>query len=419
MRRSAGAKANLRALSLKGGHQGWLVLLLLGLAEVPPAYAQAMPPAGGGSRGAAAALAAEARQALRQNEYAKAAAALERLLKMTPETAEVHANLALAYYHLGRLDGAAQQARQALKLKPSLAYPRFVLALSLAESGRCREALPYLREDYPQATDPPLKRSIGTEAVRCAMSLNQPDQAVDWIRSLTASYPDDPEVLYLASHVYSELSTQASQHLLATAPDSYQAHQFNAEVLAFEGKLDEAISEYHKVLSLKPNLPGIHYQLGQLLLAGAKNPSAVDEARREFEEELKVDPHNAAAEYELGEMARQSRQWNEAIAHFQRAAGVDPDFAEALIGLGKSLISAGRTPEAVEPLKRAVEVAPENPNAHYQLSFAYRRLGQEAEAAKELAAYREAQTNLRRKQQSIRAGILGNMVQPQSSDPPE
>jgi tetratricopeptide (TPR) repeat protein len=364
-------------------------------------------------------IAAEAEEALRKGDYSKAIENLQKLERIAPGIAEIHANLATAYYSLGRFDAAAQQARVALKLKPSLIQAHFFLGLSLAQSDRCKEALPYLEKDYPRAPDSQLKRALGSEALRCAMYANQPDRAVDFVRLLNRDFPDDPDLLYLSSHVYSDLSTQASQRLLTTAPESFQAHQLNAEVLEIQGKLNEAAEEYRKVLSLNPNLAGIHYQLGELLLAGERGPNTLEEARREFEEELKLHPRNSAAEYELGEMARQARQWDDAMEHFNRALSLDPQFGEALIGLGKSLVSAGRPQQAVAPLEQAVKLEPGNANAHYQLSFAYRRLGRDQEAAKELAAYREAHDKVRGSMQRIRTGILGNIAQPQTDAPPE
>jgi len=375
---------------------------------------QSSPPAGD-----RAALAAEAQEALQKGDNASAIKSLEKLEKLEPRMAEIHANLATTYYFVGRYDDAAREASEALKLKPSLTHAHFFLGLSLAESNRCQQALPYLEEDYRRAPDPQMKHALGTDDVRCAMSLGQADRAVEFLRALSHDFPDDPDLLYLSSHVYSDLATRASERLLTTAPESYQAHQFNAEVLELQGKLGEAGDEYRKVLSLRPGLAGIHYRLGNLLLAGERGPHTLEAARAEFEEELKFDPGNAAAEYQLGEMARQARDWSEAIEHFRRASSLDPQFADALIGLGKSLASAGRAEEALQPLEQAVTLAPGNPNAHYQLSFAFRRLGRDQEAAKELAAYRETYAKFTKTKQNIRTGILGNIVQPQTDSPPD
>jgi tetratricopeptide (TPR) repeat protein len=354
---------------------------------------------------------------MQNRDYATAIKNFEGLLQIVPGVAEIHANLATAYYSAGRYEDAVREGHMAIKLKPSLTTAHVFLGLSLAESAHCKEALPYLEKDYTRAPDATLKRAVGTDALHCAMDLNEPDKTLDFVRFLNRDFPDDPDLLYLSSHVYSDLSTQASQRLLTTAPGSYQAHQLNAEILVIQGKFSDAIEEYRKVLSLNPNLNDIHYEIGRLLLAG--EPNTLDQARQEFELELKIDPRNAVANYELGEMARQARQWSDAIEYFGRAANLDSQFAEALIGLGKSLVSAGRAPEAVAPLERAVELQPGNPNAHYQLGFAYRRLGREQEAARQLAAYRESHDKATQKMQRIRAGILGNIAQPQSDTPPE
>ena len=363
-------------------------------------------------------LADQAQAALASGDNSRAILALEKLVKLKPAIAELHANLGTAYYFSERYGDAAREYRQALKLKPGLTNAHYFLGASLAESGDCEQALPYLERDYPRATDPPLKRTLGTDAVRCEMALDQPDQAADALRSLSRLFPNDPELLYLCGHVYSELATQASERLLQTAPGSYQAHLFNAEVLEMQGKLDDAAAEYRKVLSLNPHLPGIHYRLGRLLLAGSDDPGKLTQARHEFEEELKIDPYNASAEYELGDMSLQARQWDDAIEHFRRAAELEPRFTDALIGLGKALVSAGRVQDAVLPLEEAVKADPDNANAHYQLSFVYRRLGQDQDAERELAAYRQDHEKFINARQAIRAGMLGDITR-QSESPPQ
>src|SRR5207249_234228 len=93
----------------------------------------------------------------------------------------------------------------------------------------------------------PMKRTIGTDAIRCSLFLDQGGDAVDLLHSLNRDFPNDPDLLYLSSHVYSDLSTRASQQLLNTAPESYQAHQLNAEVLELQGKNSEAADEYRRV----------------------------------------------------------------------------------------------------------------------------------------------------------------------------
>lgn len=403
--------------------RAFILLIAVGLFRLPGraqghATGSSRPSSQGVPSGADARIAA-AQDILRKGDRSQGVATLEKQVKISPGVAELHANLAAAYYSVGRFGDAAQQARDALKLKPSLTNAHLFLGLSLAQCGRCEEAQSYLAKDYPRVANPRVKRVVGIESLRCAIDRNDPDKALDLVRPLKRDFPDDPDVLYLSSHAYSQLSTRASQRLLMSAPGSYQAHQLNAESLEIEGRLDEAAAEYRKILARSPNVAGIHYRLGELLLAGERGPSTLNDARREFQEELKIDPRNAAAEYEIAEMARQARQWNDAIEHFKRAASLDPQFAEALVGLGKSLVSAGRPQDAVAPLERAAELKPSDANVHYQLSFAYRRLGREREAATQLSLYREAHDRLEKSKLLIRAGMAGNIAQPQTDTPPE
>lgn len=91
-------------------------------------------------------------------------------------------------------------------------------AAQLAESGHCREALPLLKQVLARAADPGQKRRLGLDAVRCAINLNDTDSAADFVRALKKQFPRDPEVLYVAVHVFSDLSVRSSQELSAIAP---------------------------------------------------------------------------------------------------------------------------------------------------------------------------------------------------------
>ena len=138
------------------------------------------------------------------------------------------------------------------------------------------------------------------------------------------------------------------------------------------------------VLKSNPQLPGIHYRLGRLLLSKPATPTVKEEARKEFEEELRINPSNAGAEFVLGELARQAENYPEAIERFTRATKMDAMFADAFIGLGRSLLDAQKGAEAVPPLERAEKLQPDNPTVHFLLANAYRRSGRQADADREV-----------------------------------
>jgi tetratricopeptide (TPR) repeat protein len=263
--------------------------------------------------------------------------------------------------------------------------------IDLAKAGHCKEALPLLKQEMSLHTaSKDLKREAGFAGVRCAMFADQPEAAVDFLRALNREFPHDPDVLYISVHTYSDLSTRASQELATTAPNSYQAHELNAESLELQGKWDAAAKEYKLVLEQNPRLPGIHFRLGRLLLSKPDPAATVaEDAKKEFQQELEIDPNNAGAEYVLGELARQAQQWDEAIGHLSRAAKLDAGFGDAFLGLGASLMAAKKFSDAVSPLEIAVKLEPRNPAAHYNLAVAYTRSGRKQDGEKEFAVHRQ------------------------------
>lgn len=349
-------------------------------------------------------------RALHEGRYAEAIPYLQRAAQLSPGTAELHADLALAFYSIHRSDDAAREAREALRLKPALTRVKDILGLSLAESGHCAEALPILGKSYPSLTDRHLRREMGKSAVQCAMMVQDAARAADWVERLRRDFPDDPEILYMATHVYSDLSTDASQQLLSVAPGSIPAHVLNAEVLEMQGKTEDAIAEYRKVIVLNPRQPDAHYELGRLLTSLAQDASTRLQARQAFEEELKIDPGNAGAEFQLGELARQDRQWDEAIQHFDRAHRMAPRSSEILLGLAGTYIAQGKFEDARQPLEAAINLDADNSQAHYMLSSVYRRLGREQDAARELELYNRAHTKAEQSQMSIRRGMGGPAI---------
>jgi predicted Zn-dependent protease len=260
-------------------------------------------------------------------------------------------------------------------------------AINLAATGSCRDALPALKKALAQTPGKDVKYRLLMATARCAMSLERTQTAVEALLELNRDFPHDPEVLYMSTHFYSELASRASQELAATAPNSSQAQQLEAEAYESHGDWDRAAAAYRKILEQSPERHGIHYQLGRIALS--KTPPDEESAKTEFEAELKVDPNNASAEFMLGETARQAGQWDEAIARFSKATHEDVGFDEAYLALGMSLNSAGKFADAVAPLETYVKRQSDDPAGHYQLATAYVRTGRKEEADKQLALQRE------------------------------
>jgi tetratricopeptide (TPR) repeat protein len=259
-------------------------------------------------------------------------------------------------------------------------------AATLAESGRCVEALPTLVKAAGHLTDKELQKRVGLDGVRCASTLQQPDALQDLLRMLSRQFPHDPEVLYVLTHAYSDLASRAAAELATSAPTSIPALEMDADAAEQQGKWDQAETDYRKILEQNPRYPGIHFRLARLILS-KPNPQSdfAEQAKKELQQELEIDPANAGAEYVLGELARQAQDLPGAVQHFSKATELDPNFADAFLGLGMTLLAEKKYPEAVAPLERAVKLQPANPAGHYSLATAYARTGRREDADREFA----------------------------------
>jgi tetratricopeptide (TPR) repeat protein len=261
-------------------------------------------------------------------------------------------------------------------------------ALALAAKGHCRESISALKRAMASQVPSAIKKEIGVVGVRCSLELDDRDSTLDFVRFLHKQFPLDPDVLFVVTHAYSDLSIRTAQDLGRTAPQSFAAHKLNAEALEMQGKWEPAQLEYEWMIQKEPNTPGIHFLLGRLLLSRSDaGPDATERAKQEFLKEIQLDPNNAGAVYILGELDRRDQKWDEAIERYTQAVKIDPNLGEAYLGWGYCLVNLKKYEDAIPPLRTAERLMPANPEVHHSLGTALERSGHKDEAQKEFAIH--------------------------------
>jgi tetratricopeptide (TPR) repeat protein len=335
--------------------------------------------------------AAAGQQALAAGRYAEAQAAYEKLAKLEPDIAEVHATLAVINFKLRDYELAVGEIQTAQKLKPTLPKLDNLLAMSRSELGRYDEAVPGLEKCLHKSEDAEIKRMCGLELQRAYTGLKRDSRAVEVAMELNRLYPDDPEILYQTGKIYGNFAFLNMEKLAQIAPTSVWRHLAAGEAHESQGSYDQAIVEYREVLQLEPRRPGIHYRIGRSLLGRFWQRHSLDDppaAEKEFEQELQLDPGNANSAYELGEMRRKERQFDDAQRYFEQALSHYPDFPEAQLGLAAVLLEKKMPDQALVHAQRAVAVDPENEVAWYRLAQIQKALGHAVEQQKALTEYR-------------------------------
>jgi tetratricopeptide (TPR) repeat protein len=318
--------------------------------------------------------------AMASGKYDDARAKFERLEKMNPAVAEVHATLGVLCFKLGDFNHAIVEIRAARKLKPGLPGLDALLSLSLAESGKPREALSGLEASFQASSDPAIRRQVGLELAQVYSELEMDRQAVETALKLRDQYKDDPEVLYNVGKILGNSAYRTMQNLFHSpeAGRSVWVQLAEAEAHESQGEFVDAIQSYQRVLQIDPHRPNIHYRIGRTYLAKWQSSHASDDlsaAESEFAKEIETNPGNGNAEYELAGMRWKKGDEASAKQLYQSAIEHYPDFEEALVGLAGVDINTQSAAQAVPLLERATKLRPQDEVAWYRLAQADRASG--------------------------------------------
>ena len=361
----------------------------------------------------------EGNDALAAGRYEEAEKDFEKIRELRPDIAEVHANLGAIYFQEKKFDKAVPALRQAIKLNPRLSKSGTLLAISLSELGRYKEALPGLEKGFRSSTDSAVKRMCGLQLERAYTGVESHDKAMEIAIELSRLYPRDPEVLYHTGRLFGNFAFLTMQTLAQVAPGSIWRHQAAAEAFESQGSYDLAVREYRTVLELGPARPGIHFRLGRTLLKRSEQSHSTEdanEAAKEFEHELEIDATNANAAYELAEMHRDAGQFEESTQMFEQALKYYPEFEDAHLGLAAALISQQRMQEALPHLKKAIALNAENEVSWYRLSQVQMSLGNTVEQQKAFAEFQRLRTQKSSQQEAARELFSRSEVTKQKLD---
>jgi Flp pilus assembly protein TadD len=121
------------------------------------------------------------------------------------------------------------------------------------------------------------------------------------------------------------------------------------------GQCAEAVPLYERILSLNPDIPEIHNNLGHALAALGR-PMATTA----FAHAIELKPDYPEALCNWGLALADLERFDEAEAKYRQAIKVDPRFAGAYNNLGLVLKATGRSTEAEQAFKRAIALSPQD-----------------------------------------------------------
>jgi tetratricopeptide (TPR) repeat protein len=146
-------------------------------------------------------------------------------------------------------------------------------------------------------------------------------------------------------------------------------------------------------LRLRPDLPGLHLELGQVYANSAQWPKA----EAEFRAEAKLRPGSAEAAYRLGTALLQEGKSHGASIELKRANALKPEMPETLYSLGKAASLDGDSSTAEQCWLKVVEIEKDTSLAaqsHFGLAGLYRKQGKTAQARHEIEEFQKLQSTI-------------------------
>jgi tetratricopeptide (TPR) repeat protein len=313
----------------------------LGQAPVPPAAPTAAP----------SLTLADAQKKLEHGQPQEVITALQQLAAAQPPVKGANRQLGIAYYRTGRLIDAERAFAKAIAEDPADIESVQMQGLSLYRLGRPAEAIPFL------------------ERVR------------QWTPDANADANYVLGLCYMNARRYDDArGAFAAQYRVS--PDSAAAYLLTGQILLRASLPELAAQNAQKALDLAPKLPLAHFLLGEVLLS----KTDITHALEQFKQEREINPAYPAVYDRLGDVYTKIGQYQEAQEALTKALSLDMSSTGPFIQLGKVLLHRNDPETAAMYLQHAEKMDPGNYITHTLLAQAYRVMGKEEDAKREIDA---------------------------------
>jgi Tfp pilus assembly protein PilF len=306
---------------------------------------------------------------------------LQAAAAIDPENVETRGNLGVLLYFQGKARDAVPHLRAAVDRQPGMGKIQGLLGLAEIRTLDFVQGRKDLEAAFPLIGDQKFKVEVGLELVGVYTQSSDLEAASMVVAQLRRAAPDNAEVLYAAYRTYADLSAESMLALSLAAPDSAQMHQLIAHEEARQGNTNGALGQFRKAIAIDPHLPGIHFELAELLHT-SQDAAAKNESEREYRAAQAENPLDEKPIFRLADIQQSEEEYTKALA-------LQPADADAKLGLAKTLIQMNQTDKAQRLLEETVQLEPTNATAHYRLSTLYRKIGRVEDAKKEVELYKK------------------------------
>ena len=339
----------------------------------------------------------KARGYLDQKQPALAIPEFLAAVAMDPTNVDAQANLGVLLFFQGKAADSIPHFRAALAMntaankeegRPGLAKIQGLLGMAESRTLDFANARKDMEAAFPLIQEPRFQAQLGLELVELDTGSGDLEAAAAVIAQLRKAVPDNPEVLYAAYRTYADLAGESMLALSLAAPDSAQMHQMLAHEETRQGNNDAAVAQYRQAIAINPHLPGVHFELAELLHT-SEDETIKKNAEQEYRAALRENPQDEKSILRLAEIETQKGNTEQSLKGYTKAVELQPSDADAKLGLAKALIEMNQPDKALPLLEETVQLEPTNAIAHYRLAALYRKLGRADDAKHQAELYQK------------------------------
>ena len=330
--------------------------------------------------------------AMRSAHWEEAVSDFQHASHQAPSFAPAFLNLGLAQLQTGQIDNAIVALRRAQSLDPKLAGEHMFLGIALyrkSDYGSAIAALQHEIQLQPKSAEAWMWLGVAQ------LGLGDPTAAVASLDHAAKLDPKNVDILYHRGRAHMLVSKESYEQMYAVAPDSSRVHEVLAQSFSEADRMEDAVKECELALTLKPQEPGLHEELGDIYW----KQNSLEQAERAFQEELKVDADSLSSKYKLAVVSLERSKPEAAAALLTQLLHQAPDYPGAHYQLGRAYAQMGQVDLAITNFKAVITSAHAGDSemtrqSYYQLAQLYRRAQRPEDSKLALDAF------LRLKQQS-------------------
>ncbi len=364
---------------------------------------------------------------IEERQWAKAIAACQKTLEISPTLAEAHKVWGNCLQRLGKTSEAFGQYAKALEMNPDMAEVYANMGSLLARKKKFKQALNYFQQAL---SINPRSAAVYRNLAKLSEELGDRDKAEEY---LFQAIDCEPKTLTAKQHfqLAGELNSEGKQQKAAACyryaielePSFEEAYLKLIDILEAAGDYQQASKYYRQILALKAakakgeSGDRSEGRIRRLLSPATKETTKVramlaGQDRGELRQlppaeainsqksriELEIDkylrlaqqnPQAAAIQLKLGNLYAAKKQWQQGISCYERAIALNPNLAVAYRNLAKIHRQVGDGQKAISTLYQAALLEPEGLTAteHYNLGTLLLQQGKTQEA---ITSYRQA-----------------------------